>query len=254
MGLPTLPGDACALEAGGVLMFDLLNPHSEAHRGEHAGWLRAAVLGTNDGLVSTASLMVGVASAGASSGAIVTAGLAGLSAGAMAMAAGEYVSVSSQVDIERADRAKEARELAEKPEAELAELAGSYISRGVPADLARQVAEALHANDPLAAHLRDELGHTEAGAARPVQASLASAASFLLGGLIPFLGLLAHGAGPRVWTIVAVTVVGLAAAGVTGARIAGGPVLRPALRVLLGGAAAMAITALVGQIAHVSGV
>jgi len=236
-----------------VVLFELLNPHSESHRAEHAGWLRAAVLGANDGLVSTASLMVGVAAASASSGAIVTAGLAGLSAGAMAMAAGEYVSVSSQVDIERADREKEARELAEDPGAELAELAGIYRDRGLPDELALQVAQALHASDPLGSHLRDELGHSPGTAARPVQAALASAASFLLGGLIPFLGLLAHGTTLRPWVIVAVTLVGLAAAGVVGARIAGGRVMRPALRVLLGGAAAMAITALVGQIAHVSG-
>ena len=235
-------------------LFDLLDPHSEAHRAEHAGWLRAAVLGANDGLVSTASLMLGVAAAGAGSGAIVTAGLAGLSAGALSMAAGEYVSVSSQVDLERADRAKEARELAEQPEAELLELAGIYASRGLPDDLALQVAQAMHARDPLAAHLRDELGHTEAGAARPVQAALASAASFLVGGLVPVLGLFAHGAGPRSLAIVLVALVGLAAAGVAGARIAGGPTLRPALRVLIGGAVAMAITAAVGQIAHVSGV
>ena len=237
-----------------MALFDLLNPHTEGHRAAHAGWLRAAVLGANDGLVSTASLMVGVAAAAASSGAIVTAGLAGLSAGAMAMAAGEYVSVSSQVDIEKADRDKESRELAEQPEAELLELAGIYASRGVPDDLALQVAQAMHARDPLAAHLRDELGHTAANAARPVQAALASAASFMIGGLIPFLGLLAHGSVARPLVIVAVTLVGLAVAGVAGARIAGGATLRPALRVLIGGSAAMGITALVGQIAHVSGV
>jgi VIT1/CCC1 family predicted Fe2+/Mn2+ transporter len=229
--------------------FELINPHPEAHRAEHAGWLRAAVLGANDGLVSTASLMVGVAASGASAGLISTAGLAGLSAGALAMAAGEYVSVSSQVDIERADRAKEARELADDPDIELAELADIYRSRGVPDDLARQVALALHEHDPLTAHLRDELGHTEVTAARPVQAALASAASFVLGGLVPFLGLFAHGAAARGWFIVTVTLVGLAAAGVAGARVAGGPILRPALRVLIGGALAMAITAAVGQIA-----
>lgn len=236
-----------------MVFFDLLNPHAETHRAEHAGWLRAAVLGANDGLVSTASLMVGVAASGASFGATVTAGLAGLSAGAMAMAAGEYVSVSAQVDIEPADRAKERRELAQQPDAELAELAGIYAARGVPRDLAMQVAQALHARDPLEAHPRDELGHTEAGAARPVQAALASACSFLLGGLIPFLGLLVQDAGLRPWAIVIVTLLGLVVAGVAGARIAGGTLVRPALRVLLGGAAAMAITALVGQIAHVAG-
>ena len=228
--------------------------HPERHRAGHAGWLRAAVLGANDGLVSTASLMVGVTSAGAGAGAIVTAGLAGLSAGAMAMAAGEYVSVSAQVDIERADRGKETHELASDPDAELLELAGIYASRGVPPALATQVAEALHAHDPLGAHLRDELGHSEAGAARPVQAALASAGSFLVGGLVPFLGLVATGSGTRLALIVVVTLVGLVVAGVLGARVAGAAVLRPSLRVLIGGAAAMAVTALVGQIAHVSGI
>jgi VIT1/CCC1 family predicted Fe2+/Mn2+ transporter len=233
--------------------FELMNPHSETHRGEHAGWLRAAVLGANDGLVSTASLMVGVATSGAATGVVTTAGLAGLTAGAMAMAAGEYVSVSSQVDVERADREKETRELAADPEGELEELAGIYRDRGLPADLAQQVAVALHEADPLAAHLRDELGQTAATAARPVQAALASAASFVLGGLIPFLGLFAHGSAARVWVIVAVTVVGLIAAGTASARVAGGAVLKPALRVLIGGSLAMAITAAVGQIANVSG-
>lgn len=244
---------ARAAQGGYVVFFGLLNPHQESHRAGHAGWLRAAVLGANDGLVSTSSLMIGVAVSGAASSTVVTAGIAGLSAGAMAMAAGEYVSVSAQVDVERADRAKETRELAEQPEAELAELAGIYVERGLPFELAAQVAQALHEHDPVAAHLRDELGHTEAGAARPVQAAVASAASFCLGGIVPFLGLIAHGSTLRPWAIVAVTLVGLVAAGVTGARVAGGVLLRPAMRVLLGGAAAMAVTALVGQIAHVSG-
>ena len=236
-----------------ILTVQQLSRHGEAHRAGHAGWLRAAVLGANDGLVSTASLMVGVAAASAGSSAIITAGLAGVSAGAMAMAAGEYVSVSSQVDIERADRAKEARELADQPEAELAELAQIYRARGVPDELASQVAQALHDRDPLEAHLRDELGHNETTAARPVQAALASAASFVLGGLVPLLGLLAHGSLSRPFAIVGVTLIGLITAGVVGARVAGGPIPKPALRVLFGGAAAMAITALVGQLAHVSG-
>ncbi|WP_222426798.1 VIT1/CCC1 transporter family protein [Amycolatopsis rhizosphaerae] len=234
--------------------FEMMNPHAETHRAEHAGWLRAAVLGANDGLVSTASLMVGVAASGTGTSAIVTAGIAGLAAGSLAMAAGEYVSVSSQVDVERADRLKEERELAEDPEAELAELAGIYRERGVPADLAMQVAVALHETDPLAAHLRDELGHSEVTTARPMQAALASAASFLVGGLLPFLGLLAPGLTAKLWAIFGVTLLGLAVAGVLGARIAGTTVLRPALRVLIGGGLAMLITAGVGQLAHVSGV
>jgi VIT1/CCC1 family predicted Fe2+/Mn2+ transporter len=237
-----------------VSFFDLVNPHFERHGAGRAGWLRAAVLGANDGLVSTASLMVGVAASGTSTGAVVTAGLAGLAAGAMAMAAGEYVSVASQVDVERADRALEERELAENPKGELRELIGIYEARGVPTELARQVAEALHEAGPLQAHLRDELGHSEATAARPIQASAASAASFLTGGLVPFLGLLAGTATARIWLIVAVTLTGLGIAGVLGARAAGTRPLRPALRVLAGGGLAMAITAGVGQLAHVAGV
>ncbi|MFD5465663.1 VIT1/CCC1 transporter family protein [Kitasatospora sp. NPDC127059] len=229
-------------------------PHTESHAAGRAGWLRAAVLGANDGLVSIASLMVGLAAAGVSTSAVVTGGLAGLSAGSLSMAAGEYVSVSSQVDVETADRAKEARELAEAPEAELAELTGIYESRGVPSELARQVAEALHRADPLQAHLRDELGHSEHSAANPLQAALASAASFLVGGLVPFLGLLASTDTARLWLIVAVTVCGLALAGALAARAAGTALLRPTLRVVVGGGIAMAITAAVGQLAHVAGV
>ena len=237
-----------------MVFYQMVNPHSERHATARSGWLRAAVLGANDGLVSTASLMVGVAASGAANSAIVTAGLAGVAAGSMAMAAGEYVSVSSQVDVERADRAVEARELAENPQGELAELTEIYAARGVPHPLARQVAVALHKADPLEAHLRDELGHHETSAARPIQASLASAASFLAGGLVPFLGLLAPTSTTRLVLIVLVTLCGLVVAGVLGAKAAGGRVLRPALRVLIGGALAMAITAAVGQIAHVSGV
>ncbi|MEU9075247.1 VIT family protein [Kitasatospora sp. NPDC048538] len=237
-----------------MTFFDMLNPHQESHSAGRAGWLRAAVLGANDGLVSIASLMVGIAASGASTSTVVTGGLAGLSAGALSMAAGEYVSVSSQVDVETADRAREQRELAENPEAELAELTAIYQARGVPGDLARQVAVALHEADPLQAHLRDELGQSEHTAARPLQAALASAASFLIGGLLPFLGLFAGTTTARLWLIVAVTLLGLAVAGVLAARAAGTGVLRPTLRVVLGGGLAMAITAAVGQIANVSGV
>ncbi|MDH6132263.1 VIT1/CCC1 family predicted Fe2+/Mn2+ transporter [Kitasatospora sp. MAA4] len=233
---------------------DQLSPHPEGHSAGRAGWLRAAVLGSNDGLVSVASLMVGLAAAGTSTSTVVTGGLAALSAGAMAMAAGEYVSVSSQVDVELADRAKESRELAEDPEAELAELTAIYESRGVPRPLALQVATALHEADPLQAHLRDELGQSEQSAARPVQAALASATSFLTGGLVPFLGLLATGATARLWLIVAVTLCGLALAGLLAARAAGTALLRPTLRVVVGGALAMAVTAAVGQLAHTAGV
>ena len=232
----------------------MVNPHAEAHRGEHAGWLRAAVLGANDGLVSTASLMVGVAASGAAAATVLTAGIAGLAAGSMAMAAGEYVSVSSQVDVERGDRAKEQRELAANPQAELAELAGIYRDRGLPDDLANQVAQALHDADPLAAHLRDELGHSELTAARPLQAAAASAASFLIGGLLPLLGLVAPTPTTKLWLIVAVTLLGLAVAGILGAWIAGTALARPALRVVFGGGLAMLVTALVGQVVHISGI
>ncbi|MFC0597958.1 VIT1/CCC1 transporter family protein [Streptomyces palmae] len=237
-----------------MTFFQLRNPHDEGHSAGRAGWLRAAVLGANDGLVSVASLMVGLAAGGTGPSVVATGGLAGLSAGALSMAAGEYVSVSSQVDIEDADRAKETRELAEYPEAELAELAGIYRARGVPAELAWKVAEALHAADPLQAHLRDELGQSEHTAARPLQAALASSASFLAGGLIPFLGLLAGSSAARAWLIVLLTLCGLAVAGVLAARTAGIGALRPTLRVVVGGGLAMAVTAAVGQIAHVSGV
>lgn len=235
-------------------MFELLNGHQESHRTGRAGWLRAAVLGANDGLVSTASLMVGVAASGAGASGVVTAGLAGVAAGSMAMAAGEYVSVSSQVDVEQADRALEERELAADPEGELVELTAIYRSRGLPEGLARQVAEALHEHDALGAHLRDELGHTEETSAKPLQAAVASAVSFLVGGMVPFLGLLGTSTSARVLLIVLVTLVGLAVAGVLAARAAGTAVLNPALRVLLGGGAAMAVTALVGHLANLSGV
>lgn len=236
------------------MLTDSLFDHAETHAAGRAGWLRAAVLGANDGLVSTASLMVGVAAAAAASSTVVTAGIAGVAAGAMAMAAGEYVSVSSQRDVEEADRAREAAELASYPDDERLELIGIYEHRGLPRDLAEQVADALHAHDPLEAHLRDELGHSEHTKARPLQAALASAACFLAGGLVPFLGLLASGHAARLTLIVVVTLAGLVGTGWLGARVAGGNTLRPTLRVLAGGAAAMAITAAVGQLAHLSGI
>ena len=232
----------------------MLNPHAETHRGQHAGWLRAAVLGANDGLVSTASLMVGVAASGAAVGAVLIAGVAGLAAGSMAMAAGEFVSVSSQVDVQRADLQKEKRELVANPDAELAELTTIYRERGLPDDLANQVAQALHDADPLQAHVRDELGHSEITAARPLQAAAASAASFFVGGLVPLLGLLAPSPAARLWLIVLVTLIGLATAGILAAWVAGIALLRPALRVITGGGLAMLVTALIGQLFHLSGV
>jgi VIT1/CCC1 family predicted Fe2+/Mn2+ transporter len=254
---PYQPGGPVAKEShpssAANTFFDALAGHPEGHRTARSGWLRAAVLGANDGLVSTSSLLVGVAASGASTGAILTAGTAGLAAGAMAMAAGEYVSVSSQSDVERADRQTEIAELAADPEGELEELTQIYQARGVPRELAEQVAVALHADDPLQAHLRDELGHHESTKARPRQAAGASAVSFAVGGLVPFLGMLAAGQGARLVLIVSVTIVGLAVAGVLGARAAGTTLLRPTLRVVLGGSAAMIVTAAIGRIAHVSG-
>lgn len=235
-------------------MMETLSGHGrETHAAGRSGWLRAAVLGANDGLVSTASLMVGVASSGAGASAILTAGIAGVAAGSLAMATGEYVSVSSQSDVEAADRAKETAEHQASPEAERSELIEIYRSRGLKQELAEQVADALHSQDPLAAHLRDELGHSEHGQARPVQAALASASSFLVGGVVPFLGLLASGSTSRLTLIVMVTLLGLTGAGLLGARAAGGVLVRPTLRVLLGGGLAMLITAGVGSLTHVSG-
>lgn len=212
------------------------------------------MLGANDGLVSTSSLVIGVAASGASGSAILTAGLAGLTAGALSMAAGEYVSVSAQADVEHADRAQEKAELASTPAAELDELTGIYERRGLPPALARQVAEALTERDALAAHLRDELGHNEQNRARPLQASAASASSFAVGALVPFLGMAAPPGSTRLTLIVVVTVIGLAVAGALGARTAGTPLARPTLRVVVGGCAAMAVTALVGALVHTAGV
>ncbi len=226
------------------------NVHHKAHR---TGWLRAAVLGANDGLVSTSSLMLGVAVSGVSAGTILTAGLAGIAAGAMAMAAGEYVSVSSQVDIERADEKIEIEHHRLDPAGELDELTAIYIERGLPNEMARQVAEKMHEKDALAAHLRDELGRMDHNRARPVQAATASAASFTLGGMVPFLGMIPTHSAARITTIVVVTVVGLAIAGLLGARAAGTRIWAPTFRVMLGGSAAMAVTSLIGHLARVSG-
>jgi VIT1/CCC1 family predicted Fe2+/Mn2+ transporter len=198
--------------------------------------------------------MVGVAASHAQASTVLTAGIAGVAAGAMAMAAGEYVSVSSQVDVERADVAAEARRQERDPIGELAELADIYEQRGLPRALAEQVASAFHAIDPLAAHMRDEWGQTQHTRARPVQAAVASASSFLIGGLVPFIGMIAMTATSRLVLIFAVTVAGLAIAGAVGARIAGGAVLRPAMRVVTWGSIAMLVTAGVGQAVHGIGI
>ena len=190
------------------------------HRTHRAGWLRAAVLGANDGLVSIASLMVGVSTANANSF-LRTAGIAGIVAGAMSMAVGEYVSVRSQNDIEESDRLLEISHLATAPEAELLELTHIYIDRGLTPELANQVAVAMHAKDPLAAHLRDELGQHPHSKARPVQASAASAISFTVGGLIPFVGAFAPTPGTQGWSIVAFAIFGLIATGAISAKTSG---------------------------------
>ena len=223
------------------------------HRTHRAGWLRAAVLGANDGLVSTASLMIGVAAAGKTDF-LLTAGLAGISAGAMSMAVGEYVSVRSQNDVEESDRLLEIEHLATDPEGELVELQHIYIERGLSPELALTVAQEMHKKDPLAAHLRDELGQHPHTKARPVQAAIASALSFTAGGFIPFLGAFAPTLGAKAWSIVAFTVMGLVITGILSARTAGSKVLVPTLRVIVGGCLGMLITAGIGKIAHISGI
>ncbi len=222
--------------------------HPERHSVSRIGWLRAAVLGANDGIVSTASLIVGVAAADASRGAILLAGVAALVAGAMSMAAGEYVSVSSQSDTERADLDRERQELATQPEAELAELTGIYIRRGLDRDLAGKVATQLMAGDALGAHARDELGISEISTARPLQAALASAATFTVGAAAPLLVVPLVPINAIVPLVVLVSVLCLAGLGVLGARAGGAPALRPVLRVTFWGIIAMALTAGIGRL------
>jgi VIT1/CCC1 family predicted Fe2+/Mn2+ transporter len=222
------------------------------HRTHRAGWLRAAVLGANDGLVSIAALMIGVAAAGKTD-LLMTVGLAGISAGAMSMAVGEYVSVRSQNDVEESDRQLEIEHLAADPEGELLELQHIYIARGLSPELALTVAQEMHKKDPLAAHLRDELGQHPHTKARPVQAAIASALSFTAGGFIPFLGALAPTFGEKAWSIVAFTVAGLVLTGILSARTAGSKLLIPTIRVIIGGCLGMLITAAIGKIAHISG-
>lgn len=230
-----------------------IHKRNEDHRGHRAGWLRAAVLGVNDGLVSTASLMIGVVSA-QKNDFVVTAGLAGIAAGAMSMAVGEYVSVRSQNDIEESDRILEMEHLAIDPEGELEELTQIYQERGISRATAEKVAQELHAHDPLGAHLRDELGQHDSTKARPLQAAFASALSFTAGGAIPLVGALAPSLGGKALSIVGITFVGLILAGVISAKTAGSSVARTTSRIVFGGALGMAITAIVGQVAHISGI
>ena len=227
-------------------------PHAERHKVHRIGWLRAAVLGANDGIVSTASLIIGVAAAGTTQTGILIAGLAGLVAGSMSMAAGEYVSVSSQTDAEAADLAKETAELRASPAAELDELTGIYVARGLDADLARQVAIQLTDIDALGAHARDELGISETVTARPVQAALVSAATFAVGAIVPLV--VAWLAAPTVIILLVAltTLLALATLGGLGASAGGADVVKGALRVTLWGALAMAATAAVGMIFGVS--
>jgi len=222
--------------------------HRELHKTEHIGWLRAAVLGANDGLISTSSLIVGVAAAATGRPAVLLAGMAGLVAGALSMAAGEYVSVSSQSDTEGADLARERRELATDPEAERAELTGIYVSRGLTPELAAQVADQLTAHDALGAHARDELGLSEATRARPVQAGLSSALAFAIGAAPPLL-IAALVPMPAITRAVSLSsLLLLIALGATAARLGGASMVVGAARVTFWGAVAMASTALVGRL------
>jgi VIT1/CCC1 family predicted Fe2+/Mn2+ transporter len=225
-----------------------MKTHGEHHRIGRIGWLRAGVLGANDGLISTSSLVVGMAAAQAATPSVMLAGLAGLVAGALSMAAGEYVSVSSQSDSESADLARERRELATSPEAEKRELAGIYVERGLSPALAEQVAGEMMAHDALGAHARDELGIFEFTRARPVQAALTSAASFAVGAVPPLVAVaLLPGRGLS-WKVAGVSLLLLLALGALAARLGGAPLVRGATRVAFWGAAAMGATALVGHL------
>lgn len=226
--------------------------HGEPHRTHRVGWLRAAVLGANDGLISTSSLIVGVAAAGAMRGAVLTAAVAGLAAGTMSMAAGEYVSVGSQLDTERADLELERKALAANEPGEREELAAIYVSRGLTRELADEVAVQLMAHDALGAHARDEIGLSEVLSARPLQAALASAVSFAAGALFPVLVCAIVPWGRVTPLVVALTIVMLALLGGIAARTGGASPVGGALRVVLWGGLAMAITAGVGRLFHVA--
>jgi VIT1/CCC1 family predicted Fe2+/Mn2+ transporter len=225
-----------------------LHAHPESHLVARIGWLRAAVLGANDGILSTASLIVGVAAAEATRGNILIAGMAGLVAGAMSMAAGEYVSVSSQSDTEKADIVRETRELRDEPEAELDELTGIYVKRGLTPELARQVAMELTATDALGAHTRDELHLSEMTAARPVQAALTSAATFAAGAALPMLTVVVVPDRMLAMAVTGASLVFLALLGAIGAAAGGAGVTKAVVRVTFWGALAMAITAGIGRL------
>lgn len=226
--------------------------HEAPHYINRAGWLRAAVLGANDGIVSVASLIVGVAAAGPDRTAILIAGAAGIAAGAMSMAAGEYVSVSSQSDVERADIERERRAISDDPKGEEAELASIYRSRGLSPETAALVARELSAKDALAAHIREELGMSEVHAANPLQAAMASGLTFTIAAAVPLIAAALAPVNTIIVSVVAVTLVALAALGALGAEAGGAPRLPATLRVLFWGAAAMIITAGVGRLFGVS--
>ncbi len=222
--------------------------HSEHHAVERLGWLRAAVLGANDGLLSTSSLIIGVATAHGTPSSVVIAGVAGLVAGAMSMAAGEYVSVSSQSDSEQADIGRERQELNDDPGGELRELTAIYVRRGLDTALATQVAQQLMARDALGSHARDELGISAMTAARPVQAALASAAAFSIGAVLPLLIVLATPVSVMVQAVAIASLLSLALLGVVGAKIGRANPLKAAIRVTFWGALAMAVTAVIGAL------
>ena len=220
--------------------------HDEAHLSNRNHWLRAAVLGANDGLISTASLLVGVAAASTSSQTLLLTGMAALTAGALSMAAGEYISVSSQADTEKADIEKELHELTHNPERELFELTKIYETRGLDHVLAHQVAVALTEHDALEAHARDEIGLTELSEAKPIHASVASGLAFITGAIIPVIGILLLPAHSLVWSLASLTVVGLILLGVISARVGGAPVIPATARVVIWGVLAMVATSLIG--------
>ena len=225
---------------------------TEMHRSGRAGWLRAAVLGSDDAIVSTASIMIGVAASSASKGTILVAGVAGLVAGAMSMAVGEYVSVSSQRDAQQADIKRENLELTGQPQAELRELAMIYEKRGLDAELAMKVAQQLSAHARLGAHMRDELGIDQTSLSRPLQAAWISAVSFVIFAGVPVAALLIAPAALRIPLIAALSLISLSALGAFGGHLGGAPIGRASLRVTLGGALAMSVTAIIGRILGVS--
>lgn len=230
----------------------LIYKHEEKHYVSRTSWLRAAVLGANDGIISVSSLVIGVAAAAVGPKEILIAGVAGLVSGAMSMAAGEYVSVSSQADLENADLSREKKELAETPEAELDELAEIYVGRGVENTLANEVAKQMMAKNALEAHARDELGITEITIARPLQAAIASAISFSCGALVPVLSIIFF---PQEIFAISASIISILLLGILGAiaaKIGGAPILRPIVRVMFWGAAAMGFTALIGSMFETS--